>query len=69
MDLWHRSRAPILADDFEAQWDPKRRRELETERREKFDAALDLGLEESFPGSDPVSVVQPPHSYRDKSEP
>ena len=29
--------------------------------RSKLDDALDKGLEESFPGSDPVSVTQPPH--------
>jgi hypothetical protein len=28
--------------------------------------ALEQGLEESFPGSDPVNVTQPPHSKHDK---
>jgi hypothetical protein len=36
--------------------------------REKLDDALEIGLEDSFPGSDPVSVIQPPHSLRDKHE-
>ena len=27
---------------------------------------LEQGLEESFPGSDPAAVTQPPHSRRDK---
>jgi hypothetical protein len=36
--------------------------------RERLDRALDEGLEESFPGSDPVNVVQPPHSPKDKNE-
>ncbi|MCO5130632.1 MAG: hypothetical protein M9932_08695 [Xanthobacteraceae bacterium] len=34
--------------------DPK-----EMTRKEKLDEALDEGLKESFPGSDPVSVTQP----------
>jgi hypothetical protein len=36
--------------------------------KERLDKALDEGLEESFPGSDPVNVVQPPHSSQDKDE-
>lgn len=36
--------------------------------KERLDKALDEGLEESFPGSDPVNVVQPAHSSRDKDE-
>jgi hypothetical protein len=36
--------------------------------REKLDDALEIGLEGTFPGSDPVSVTQPPHSVRDKYE-
>ena len=35
---------------------------------EKLDEALERGLEETFPASDPVSVVQPPPSARDKHE-
>jgi hypothetical protein len=35
---------------------------------EKLDNALERGLEETFPASDPVSVVQPPPSARDKHE-
>jgi hypothetical protein len=37
-------------------------------RKEKLDEALELGLEETFPGSDPVSVIQPPPSIGDKHE-
>jgi hypothetical protein len=36
----------------------------EIEKRQ-LDEALEEGLEESFPGSDPVSVVQPAHSKED----
>jgi hypothetical protein len=35
---------------------------------ERLDGALERGLEDTFPGSDPVSVVQPPPSARDKHE-
>jgi hypothetical protein len=45
----------------------------DSERRDdKLDDALERGLErgleETFPASDPVSVVQPPPSARDKRE-
>lgn len=33
--------------------------------RRKLDDALEEGLEETFPGSDPVNVVQPPPSKED----
>jgi hypothetical protein len=42
--------------------------ESEKHRKERLDKALDEGLEESFPGSDPVNVVQPAHSSQDKDE-
>jgi hypothetical protein len=62
----NRSRQPDAAD-FErdqANRDGKRRRDEDA--KQKLDEALDRGLEESFPGSDPVSVTQPPHSVYDK---
>ncbi len=34
--------------------------------KDKLDAALNKGLEESFPGSDPVNVTQPPPSKHDQ---
>jgi hypothetical protein len=40
----------------------------ERPEKERLDRALDEGLEETFPGSDPVNVVQPPHSPEDKDE-
>ncbi|MFN3348645.1 hypothetical protein [Pseudorhodoplanes sp.] len=43
-------------------------REQERQQKERLDKALDEGLEETFPGSDPVNVVQPPHSPKDKDE-
>jgi hypothetical protein len=49
-----------------ADGDGKRRREQDAKRKEKLDDALERGLEDSFPGSDPVSVTQPPPSSYDK---
>jgi hypothetical protein len=43
-----------------------KQRENGERRYEKLDDALERGLEETFPASDPVSVVQPPPSARDK---
>lgn len=34
--------------------------------KKKLDDALEKGLEESFPGSDPVSVTQPAPSRHDE---
>ena len=35
-------------------------------KRDAMEKALDQGLEESFPGSDPVNVTQPAPSKKDK---
>ena len=35
--------------------------------KQKLDEALNKGLEESFPGSDPVNLTQPPPSKSDKN--
>jgi hypothetical protein len=35
-------------------------------RKKALDDKLDQGLEETFPGSDPVSITQPPPTVRDK---
>jgi len=47
----------------------ERRRKLEERRKEELDDTLDLGLEDTFPGSDPVAVIQPPSSAHDKRRP
>ncbi|HYW59745.1 MAG TPA: hypothetical protein VE909_04400 [Xanthobacteraceae bacterium] len=40
-----------------------RERELDAKvNKKEQDRALDLALEETFPGSDPVNVIQPPKS-------
>jgi hypothetical protein len=38
-------------------------------RHTTLDDQLEQGLEESFPGSDPVAVTQPPHSPHDARKP
>lgn len=37
----------------------------EADEKRRLDAALEEGLEETFPGSDPVNVIQPGHSKAD----
>jgi hypothetical protein len=53
--------APAKSDSGEA--GPTR--EPSTEKR-LLDEALHEGLEETFPASDPVSVIQPPASKQDR---
>ena len=38
------------------------------EKKRRLDQALDRALEDSFPGSDPVSVAQPAPSSNDKDK-
>ena len=69
MDEWTSNRPPqadrgnVVRDDRDA---ATKRRERQERRKEELDDALDRGLEETFPGSDPVAITQPPHSARDK---
>jgi hypothetical protein len=71
MDQWNRSRslqrdgAGFEPDDE----DRAARRDRESRRKKAFDDSLEKGLEETFPGSDPVAVTQPPHSPHDKHRP
>jgi hypothetical protein len=39
---------------------------LKAREKRQLDQALDEGLEETFPGSDPVNVTQPPPSKADR---
>jgi len=75
MDQWTKPRRQIAYAGFEdtgrAEQEAKRRQREEKQAREarvqaELDEALELGLEESFPGSDPVSVTQPPPNIYDK---
>jgi hypothetical protein len=46
--------------------DPKEPHEQpEGTAKRRLDDALEEGLEETFPGSDPVNIVQPPPSKED----
>ena len=38
-------------------------------RQRRFEEALDCGLEDTFPGSDPVAVTQPAHNAHDRHSP
>src|ERR1700692_1941972 len=42
--------------------DPK---DVKDAEKRRLDQALEEGLEETFPGSDPVNVIQPPPSKQD----
>ena len=69
MDEWNRSRSlppERCAFDRDAKDQASKRREREEKRKKALDEELDRGLEDTFPGSDPVAITQPPHSARDK---
>ena len=40
-------------------------KDAESAEKRQLDQALEEGLEETFPGSDPVNVTQPPPSKAD----
>jgi hypothetical protein len=44
------------------------KRHEQNRRQSRLEDALERGLEDTFPASDPVSVVQPPSSVQDKNE-
>jgi hypothetical protein len=71
MDEWNRNRSlqPDHAD-FEREQKEKadQRRKREERRKEELDDSLDRGLEDTFPGSDPVAITQPPHSAHDRKK-
>jgi hypothetical protein len=48
--------------------DEKTRREREEARKRKLEKSLEQGLEDSFPGSDPINVTQPAPSVADKKK-
>jgi hypothetical protein len=68
MDEWNRNRS-LQPDSAEFERDAKDhgdQRDRDAELRKKLDDALERGLEDTFPASDPVAITQPPHSVRDK---
>jgi len=66
----HRNRAAPNDAVSQADIDRKRKQETREEQRahdrHRADNSLERGLEESFPASDPVNVIQPPKSPQDK---
>jgi hypothetical protein len=42
--------------------------ERDAEEKRRLDRALERGLEDSFPASDPVNVTQPPPSTSDRKD-
>ena len=64
----HRNAQPSRRDraDIEEALDLGARKMTEAERKKALDAALERGLEDTFPASDPVAVTQPAPSARDK---
>lgn len=38
------------------------------EKKRRLEKALEEGLEDTFPASDPINVTQPPPSRRDRKE-
>ncbi len=69
MDEWNKNRSLRPdAGGFERDSKGRNPKRIEEEQRERLDDALEQGLEDSFPGSDPVSVIQPPSSPYDKNE-
>jgi hypothetical protein len=77
MDQWTKPRFRQIAyagfeDTGRAEQEAKRRQREEKQAREariqaELEEALELGLEETFPGSDPISVVQPAPTIYDKT--
>ena len=71
MDEWNRNR-PLQPDhaDFEREQKDKanERRKREEKRKRELDESLERGLEETFPGSDPVAITQPPHGVHDNKK-
>ena len=46
--------------------EPKDAKNAESAEKRRLDQALEEGLEETFPGSDPVNVTQPAPSKADR---
>jgi len=60
----------VISNDTlaEHELDEKTRRDREDEQKRKLEKSLEQGLEDSFPGSDPINVIQPPKSVGDKKK-
>jgi hypothetical protein len=42
--------------------------ETPAERRQRLEKSLESGLEDSFPASDPINIVQPPPTIYDRKK-
>ena len=64
----HRNSRPSRRDraDVEQELDVGQSKAIAAKRKKTLDEALDRGLEDTFPGSDPVAVTQPAPSASDK---
>jgi hypothetical protein len=73
MDESNRHHSPLQGDRRAFERSEKdranQRRKREERRKKELDDTLDQGLEDTFPGSDPVAITQPPPSARDKRKP
>jgi hypothetical protein len=52
----------------EHELDEKAKRVRDAEQKRKLEKSLEQGLEDSFPGSDPINVTQPPPTAGDKKK-
>ena len=48
--------------------DDKTKRDKEEAQKRRLEKSLEQGLEDSFPGSDPINVTQPPPTKGDKRQ-
>ena len=48
--------------------DDEEDRRRDPKERERLDKALERGLEDSFPASDPINVTQPPPTVADRRD-
>ncbi|HTV38155.1 MAG TPA: hypothetical protein VMF12_17125 [Xanthobacteraceae bacterium] len=65
-EAWHRDGGHPRREDRSADVDHRDRRAAEAARKKALEDALDSGLEDTFPASDPVAVTQPARSPFDK---
>jgi len=69
MNEGDKSRSPQLGKAGRDDPRPVGKPEPGANSKEALDEQLETGLEDSFPGSDPVAVTQPPHSRYDRRKP
>src|SRR5262245_45778503 len=62
--LQHRSAEPLGRASMAGSL--SKRKETRRDEKRRLDAALEVGLEETFPASDPVNVTQPAPSRADR---